>query len=296
VSLTASQQAIRKSGVTAGDMRALCGKDPYGRTAHDVFLHKCGLEPEIDLETEAMRLGHQLEPLIVRETAKKSETKIVRVKRSALTIRHKKFRHHVATPDAWVAAEESEVALIEAKLVGYFSRFDWGKEADEIPDGFRIQVGWQMHVADVSRTYLGALMGSEIRVYPIDRDLDLEGSLVEICDRFHRDHVLTRKPPKVDGSPGSERMLRALYPQSSGLTLKASATANAWAFRFFEAERLLKNHEADREKAKQALMALCGNAGRMVGDGWTLNYPHHNSYPVARRSYVVKPGRRFKLK
>lgn len=295
MSLTDEQHEIRRTGLTAGDMRALVGKDPYGRTAHDVWCHKMRLDTAV-VETEGMSLGNECEPMVVRRTAEKHGLWVLRRDPKLLTMRHPEFAHHIATPDGLLAETRihDPIALAEAKVPGNHSWYEWGEEDDQIPNWALIQVTWQMHVSRIPVCYVGALIPPEVRTYRIELNPELEGVLVEACDQFHRDHIVTSRPPEVDGSAGAARMLKAMYPrQRDGLELKAGPALEQHARAFFDADRAIEQAKAEQELAKQKLLTLVGDAGTVWGDGWRLFYDERTvgEYVVKSKTY-----RHFDLK
>jgi len=272
VPLTAAQRAIRRSGITASDVRALVGEDPYGRTAHDVYVSKVHEEEPL-AESEAMALGNELEPIILRRLARKIGLYLLRRDPDTLTVRHRVHVTHVATPDAFLAmtAVHGVEALGEVKAVGLHNAHDWGPSGEELPDWVTIQATWQAYVADVPLVHVGALIGTDVRVYRVVPDPELVAVLVEAADRHWTDHVVPRLPPPVDGSEGARRMLRARWPRERLDVLRAGAPAEALARRYFEASRSKASAEAAAELARQQLMELVGEHAGIVGDGWRLN-------------------------
>jgi predicted phage-related endonuclease len=306
MSLTADQIAIRKTGITASDIRALAGVDPYGRGPHAVWLDKMGLVGDqsntkaVRAPTEAQSLGDELEPIVVRRLAEKVGLHPLRLEgRFDRTVRHPDHATHIATPDAWLAqsAMHDAEALGEAKVVGFWNRLGWGDPgSDEIPEWCVLQTTWQAYVTRLPLVHVGALIGTELRTFKIPVDVELVGECVEIADRFWTDHVLTKKPPPIDGSEDSEKVLRAIFPKSRALTKKADAKAEDWAFRYFAADKQRKLFEAEQEKARQALMLLTGTCERMTGDGWRLLWKSHDGWHVDAKSYDVAPGRRLDIR
>lgn len=310
MSLTDVQLAIRRTGLTAGDMRAIVAEDPYGRTAHDVWCSKMGLEGAF-VESEAMSIGNEFEAPVLRRLAEKRGLWVLRRDPQLLTMRHPEHAHHIATPDALLAETRlhDPCALGEAKVVGAHAMHEWGEGDDEIPDWTLVQVTWQMHVSRIPVCYVGALCGTMVRTYRVALDTELEGVLVEECDRFHRDHIVTKRPPEVDGSAGSARMLKAMWPRqrdkydidvrkdSLGRHPEADELERQ-ARAYFEAEQRIKVAESDQELAKQRLLKLATDADSVVGDGWRLFYRHRTvaGYAVPGKEYRHFDLREIKAK
>lgn len=314
-SLTKEQLALRRTGITAGDVRALVGCDPYGRGPHDVWLDKLGLsDPSKD--SEAKRLGLETEPIILHHLAEHLEEQTPRLfhvnpgnpsgparlaRLAHHTIVHPKYPQRIATPDAFFADGQGiandVVALGEAKLVGFWNRGDWGASGtDDYPDWAAVQCTWQGHVARLPRVYLGALIGTEVRRYVLDVEPELVEGLAESAAKFWRDYVVTRKPPAVDGSKAAATTLRKIYPRAKGVKKKADARAEKYARKYLETKAELDRVELEHEKAKQALIVLTGSAEELAGDGWRVLHRNRAGYVVSpSQGYTVKAGRRFRM-
>jgi len=293
MSLTNEQIATRRTGLTATDMCVLAaGSDWHGRTVHDVWRAKV-LGQDDYAETEAMAIGSELEPMVIRRTAQRRDLVTI----PGATVRHPDHPTYIATPDAlsFGRREGSPSSLIQAKVVGYFAARSWGEDGtgvESIPEVVFVQCAWELFVTGRPVEYVGALLGTEVRTYMIDRERDGVDELVvglrDIGDRFWRDHVVTKRPPDVDGSEGAKRMLRAIWPRPTAPKLAAPATIEPWVGRYFKAKKILETAEAARDLAQQKIVEACGPHEGMTGDGWRLNYKYRDAVVVpetARRAY-----------
>lgn len=294
--LTEAQLLLRKRLITATDVRVLAGFDPYGLSPHDVWLSKCTNEPSKFEVTEAMEIGNDVEPITLKHLARKRQIALV----PATTIVHPTIRHHGATPDALqpVIGDAVPEYGAEVKAVGFrFSR-EWDPDDPEgFPEWVLPQVAWCMHVAGARRWYVGAIIGTMVGTWVVERaDVqDLTEALVEVADKFYVDHVLTKVPPRLDASDGAYRMIRKLVGEgSNGAMLKASAEAEQAAALYFEAQRELKAAEAKKQEATSRLIATAGEFDGVKGDGWRLLHRAQGSYVVP--SYTVAAQRKFDLR
>jgi predicted phage-related endonuclease len=298
--LTEYQRAIRRTGITATDVRVLAGVDPYGRTPHDVWRAKVLGEEDFE-ETEAMELGHALEPIVVPRLAKKAGLHVLRVDPNEMTLRHPQRESHIATPDAFFAesAFHERHAIGQVKVCGLYSAGHWGSVedgADAVPEPVLVQCAWELYVSRVVIEYVGALIGTQVRAYRIELTPDIaeliEG-LVVVADQFWTDHVLTKQPPALDGSEGARRLLSSLYPRNRGAIIKASPEAEAIAREYFEAKRLRDEAGARLELATQGLTACVGDADGLTGDGWRLLLKTREETAV---NYTRKAYRHFDMR
>lgn len=298
MSLTQRQLEIRRTGITASDIRVLVGEDPYGRTLHDVWRAKVLGETE-PAETEYRRLGNELEPIALRIGAAKRNYHILRRDPETLTVRHRERSAHIATPDAFLAesAFHEPSALGEAKVVGFHNGRDWGDEQEEeIPDWCLVQATWQAYVTAIPVVVVMALVGTEVRTYTIRRNENLVGVLVEQADKFLRDYVTPKRAPAVDGSPGSRRMLRALFPSGGGPVVRATDETELLARQFLEAKREFVHDETKLETLRQLLITACGDASGIVGEGWRLKHELRPQREVTPKPYTVQAYRHFDLR
>jgi predicted phage-related endonuclease len=296
--LTTRQLEIRRSGITATDVRVLSGLDPFGRTPHDIFASKV-LGIENFEETEAIELGMALEPIVIPRLAKKLDLHVLRIDPDLMTIRHKSRETHIATPDAFFAetAFHAPKATGQVKVCGLHNAPFWGGPGDGIdgvPEAVVVQCAWEVYVAGVDVCHVGALLGTEIRPYTIERDASLEdliSALRQVADQFWTDHVLPKVPPTLDGSEGATRMLKALFPKARAKMVKATPEAEQAAEMYFAATGESAAAKERKDLAAQLLIAACGEAEGIAGEGWRLLYGPRKAYTVA--AHEVPEGRRF---
>lgn len=270
--LTAEQLEIRRRGLTATDMVVLAaGTDWHGRTAHDLFASKVYGVESFE-ETEAMSIGTELEPMVLRRAGEKLCLHL----RKGKTIQSTKHPLRIATPDAFgVRARGDGEVLVQAKVVGLQASKAWGETeggVEEIPEAVFVQCAWELDVTDRQVNHVAALVGTEVRTYTIDRARDgvdeLVGQLAELGERFWRDHVVARRPPAVDGSAAAARMLAAIWPRETRPLVRASADAEKIAARYFAANASIKVLEEEKKLAAQQLRVFVEDCEGVKGDGW----------------------------
>ncbi|HTQ48755.1 MAG TPA: YqaJ viral recombinase family protein [Polyangiaceae bacterium] len=306
MSHTKKQLEKRRTGITATDLVALVGASPYGRTAHDVWRSKVLADEATVVESEAMSLGNELEPIVLRRLAARRNLHVLPVDPETLTMRHPKVAHHLATPDALLGPTRLHApeAIAQVKVVGLRAAHEWaddtdGDGAELVPEHVLVQCAWEMYVSHHPVEHVGALIGTEVRAYRLELTppvAQLVEVLVDAADRFWRDHVLANKPPAVDGSDGSARMLRGLFPRSSALVKRASDEVELLAAAYFDARAGVEEAERHLETQKQLLITACGEAGGIVGEGWRLKYELRAGYEVTPKPYKVEPRRAFDLR
>lgn len=318
MSLSPEQLAMRRTGLTASDIVVLSGTVPYkkARTVYDLYLDK--VRPELVRPTEvteAMELGHEVEPAIVARAARKLGVAVVYPQ---TTVRHESIEWAMATPDALIVGntdrvglvpmrlveKESmfEVGLIEAKLVGLHAAPWWDvsyEEADGAgpPDYVFTQAVWQAFVKRLPYVVVAAMIGTEFRLHRIEFDSaaqEYAGALVEVGEKFLVDHVRPKRPPPVDGSASSREMLSALFRRPNQITLKADDEAEQMARAYFAGKRQREEGEQLMDQAKTAMMARMQENYGLKGDGWSAVWGEQKGYHV--EAYDVAPMRKFGIR
>lgn len=286
--LTDEQLAMRRTGLTATDMVKLSGASPWG-SAHDVYADKIGAPSHA--QNGAMRVGNDLEPIVLGWLARDRGITLT----PGTTERHASMPWALATPDANVVVLPSNpqrVAIAEAKVVGLRQAARWSDDAP--PDYVVVQNAWQMLVTGVSLVYVPALIGTELRIYEVHRDADLEGALVELGSRFWTQHVVARKPPTHDGSDGARRMLASVWPRESAGLVSAPSEAEDIARAWLEADRAEKAACAAKERAAQAMKSLLAYREGFVSPNFKVTWRWQKASHVA--AHTREPQRRFVLK
>jgi len=296
--LTEAQIALRKTMITATDARVLAGLDPYGRSLHDIWVSKCLDEPPFE-PTEAMMLGNDIEPVVLKHLARKRGITLV----PSTTVVHPTIAHHGATPDALAPTKDGESPEYgaEVKVTGfrYANEWDVTDEQEGFPEWVLPQIAWGMHCTGAKRWYVGVIIGTTIGTWVVEWSevAELVDALVEVADRFYIDHVVPRKPPRLDDSDGASRMIRAIVGKTSnGVMLKASEEAEAAAKLYFQAKKEMELAAAKKQEAMSNLIAIIGEADGVKGDGWRALHKLQAGYHVDPKPYDVEPMRKFDLR
>jgi predicted phage-related endonuclease len=124
------------------------------------------------------------------------------------------------------------------------------------------------------------LGGDELRIYTLRADLELHSLLLEQSERFHRDHILARVPPPVDGSWSCSEWLRARYPIDRAPVMRADAETERIGRELLAARAAKDTAEAREYAARNALISIMGEAAEVEGDGWRVSYKTTKGRPV----------------
>lgn len=260
--LTPEQIAMRKTGVGSSEIAAVAGLDPY-RRAIDVYAAKLGIAPAFE-GNAFTRWGNKLEEVIAEAYAEERGV----VLSSPGTMRHPEHPVVIATPDRLVHAKKGAPAskVLEIKNVGARMAHLWGAVGDDVPENYLCQVQWEQAASGVHDGDLAALLGgNDLRVFAIPYDGELVGQLIEIGERFYRDHVQAEKPPPVDGSENYGDFLKHRFPRDTRKMLPATADAKQLAADLAEALEDEKRIGEHAEGLKNKLKAIIGDAAGIEG-------------------------------
>lgn len=261
--LSEKQQQVRLSGVGASEVFDVLngGISTYAR--------KVG-EAEAFEGNSLTEFGHRIERTIAEAWADRHAAEGVRVYTPG-TLRHPEHEWALASPDRVVSpaglgrpAREDWRSLLEIKTV-FFSGSEYGEGADEIPERHLVQVQWQLEVVGLEEATLVALVNGDYREYPIRRDRELGGMLLEVVGRFWRENVIARRPPAVDGSVAYTEYLRRRHPRDTAPALPASDQLRDLVAKVREAKAALKVAEDAEGLATNALRAALGDAAGIEG-------------------------------
>ena len=179
----------------------------------------------------------------------------------ATTLRHQSIPHILATPDG--LSSPANDAGVELKLVGSNVAHHW--DDDALPDYVLSQVVVGMAVTGRSRWFVGALIGgTNVRLIEVERNPDLEESIVEACSAFWIDNVLGDEPPEPQSTTERRAWLRARYPGSEFTkAARVDAEEVAEAMRWLAAVKAQRKQLGAAEDVLETM--LCGRVGDEYG-------------------------------
>lgn len=274
MTLSTEQIALRRQGITATDVAALSGCHPY-RTPLNVYLDKTGDAPSF-VASERVRWGNLLEPLIRQDYARRHAVEVI----EPGTLTHADVPWAMATPDGVAVLQGMPVRGLEIKTHTVRIAAEYGAPGtDEVPGYVLVQCVWNLYVAGLDRWDVVAFWDGQPHDFVIERDDELVGQLVEVAERFLRDHVRPGVPPRPDGSEHFTRYLAARHPRDSSSLLDVSGRPDVMLLiSDLRAQReLLASSERCVETATQRLKEIIGDA-----EGITWTEPVAGK-PVARK-------------
>lgn len=266
---------LRQQHIGSSDAAPIQNEDPF-RTATDVYWSKVVELPDVD--QKQFEVGRRLEDVICEWGAH----------RLGVAITRNVFRVSPWADKGIMAATFD--ALVDGKPEAFEAKFssqsdEWGDEGtDEIPTRVILQAQHQMHVGDLTKVYVPALIigyTAEFRMYVVERCEPLMKEIVEANVAFWNNHVLPKVPPDPANAAPPLPYLKKLHrrPQST-IDLKENDTAVPLFDAFERARQLRKDAETKEELAQAAALALLkDNEGAFLADGRTVTYLEQNSAP-----------------
>ncbi len=244
------QKEMRASGVTASEIGAVAGLNPYS-TIYKVWEEKMKLIERPDLsDVAAIQRGKFLERPIMRWTSYTIQ-KWIRPNRE--TVRHPESEIALATPDGYVEESETEASVYEGKSPGVNTYQDW-ELPEEIPDGIPgyviPQVIWQQGVTGLTEqpAVVAALIGGALRIYKIPWDEELWDMLLRKAEWF-MGLVRNGKEPPYDGTSLAAEYVKSRYNQQEVVDL-VEVSDVAWSDKAREFARLKTASKAMGEELK----------------------------------------------
>lgn len=272
----------RRSGIGSSDAAAVLGASPFASPL-SVYTDKLGETGEQE-ETEAMRWGTLLEPVVIAEFGKVTGRPVLR---DGDLVRSNDHPFMLATCDASQTKERwsGVPGVLEIKTSGF------GNWEDGIPRHVWVQIQHQMAVTGKTWGSVAVLLGgNRLKWADVERDdkFIAETLIPELADFWQR--VQDRRPPKPDGSESAREALKALYPDDDGSTVQLPGDLIDLD-REREALRLQrKDMDARLELIDQEIKAAIGGASAGVlasGVTYTHKLQHRKETVLAATSFRV---------
>ncbi|BEI34799.1 YqaJ viral recombinase family protein [Polynucleobacter sp. HIN6] len=255
----------RATFLGGSDIGAILGVSKY-RSAMDVWLEKTGKRMD-HKDSFALRFGSFAEAFIADEYALLTGEHLVEHPEGLV---HPTYSFCVGHIDRFVL-EKKELPLfhsdgrlnakklLECKTANHYSQSDWGEPGtDAIPLPYLCQCLWYLGITNLTEIDVAVLLGgSDLRIYTITRDLELESLLFEKAAFFWTEHVQKDIPPK----PQSMTDCQVLFQRASiGKTLEANSETLDLIRKLKALESQAHAEEEQINTIKQALMETMADA------------------------------------
>lgn len=144
----------------------------------------------------------------------------------------------------------------------------WGETGGGLVPGYAVlQLQWEDLVLRANgyplapTSHLVALVDGDLRVYPVERDEELQAWLLEEAEAWWARHVVARVPPPLDGSETAKEWLRRRFPTDTQPMREATPGEDVMMMNLQAAEAGLATAEQDYEVARQHIEQAIGSAG-----------------------------------
>jgi len=272
---------LRKTGISASEAGAACGLSPY-KTPLDIYLEKTEQLEPVE-ETDAMRLGTALQPVIQSEFVHRTGIKVIV---SPMGLYRSEFHPFMlATPDALLETNE----LGEWKSTTFRRAAELGEqETDDLPAEWVCQCQQQMYVVGLAIVHVAVLLdGRTLKTYQVERNERLIEGIIE-AERELWERIENREIPEPNWEhPRTPQLIRDMYGivDATDTVELSQEMVECW-----NARRVIKHKikelESSAESLKAEVLYEIGNAsgGILPGTGKMVRRKM-----VSRKGYTVEP-------
>ncbi len=261
----------RESGVGASESPAVLGVSTY-TSAFKLWCEKTGNADPDDLSSvECIQWGNLLQTPILTGFTRKTGRECVEHNQFQI-VRDNEYPWLIGTPDGFQTSKEHDgTGVVEIKNVDAAMAREW---KDEPPLAFQVQLQHAMRVTGLEWGSLVALVGGNRLVYfDFDRDERFihEALIPRVKDFW--ECVTEKRPPEVDGSFATARLLARLHSDDDGNTVALPEEATGWLAELKAAKLQIKAAEAVKTLAENRIKAAVGSATfAYAPDGTWLSY------------------------
>jgi len=283
MALSMAQKEFRRRGISASDIPAICGLNPW-KSPIAVYEDKVyPPEPDPPAATVDQERGNELENALLGWMGRRTQVPIFRnTGEQAITFQSRTHELVLATPDGLgfegelpVGFEElreravEAVTVAEVKSPGPGTVYDWIsplEAADGIPEYYLPQVQWQMGALEIEQALIGALVGRDLWVYQIVFYPEMFAALLARAEMFWENHVLKQIPPPVDASPDYASHLARKYPGHASDELRQTTTdVDVAVIKLREANEAIEAWEKEQRLQKNIIKNAIGDAAGIQG-------------------------------
>ena len=279
MTLTAQDKALRLTGIGGSDIGAICGLSRY-RKPIDVWREKRG--EDLYTESEPAIWGTVLEEPIAREYARRHGCRLAGPMQtfvSDVAMWHlmsldrlevtgngddEFYDNHQILPE-----RSSIVRLIEIKTANWYSGHSFGLDgSDDLPMAYLAQVAWYLAGLNISSATVAALINtSDYREFHVERDMELEGYLLERGEAFWK-LVESGTPPEPDGSDSFKRYLQTRFSRTTDIMIPSSPDIEQVAAKLRSVRAVARVVDREQKLLEQQLQNAIGEAdGGETADG-----------------------------
>lgn len=254
--------AARRTGLGGSDASTLVGLNKY-ESRVELWEDKSGHLPLVDEQSEEAEMGSLLEPVVRERFARVHDLEV----RLVGMLRSTRWPWMLTNPDGLC----SDGLGYEGKTCSIFLAHQW--DDGQVADHAELQAQWCMAVTGLPAWHMACLIAGQRNVYRVvERDNDLIGDLIHIGHDLWHNHVLTGRPPAVDGSEACTSFLKHHYPNvllDQAVEIEA-ADRDELLLAKEKTAQAEKDAKHDHDEVKNRVRRLIGDRLRLECDGETV--------------------------
>lgn len=266
MSLSPEQLEIRKKGIGGSEIAAILGLHPFAGPL-DIYLRK--VEDWQSPPNSDMDRGTYLEQGIADWYAARHCDG--RKLDHGVTLVHATRPIAMATPDFFDRFEPEQSRLVSIKAPRRAGDV-WGETGgQQVAEYAVLQLQWEDAVASsgglaiAPTSHLVALVEGDLRVYPIERDLELQAWMLDFAEQWWARHVVARVPPPLDGSDTGTAWLKKRFARDFKPAVPAGIDGEMLLLELQSAEEKAEQAEREAETLRQRLKERIGEASGIEG-------------------------------
>jgi hypothetical protein len=226
-----------------------------------------------DRTTRSMETGKRLERVLFDWAAEDYGAKDAHWSNQSIDVPGREWQR--LTPDGWWS-RLGKPELVDIKKMGAFvdrhgvSGTDQAEPYETLQimsylEALKFMNSPMMPRFDVGRIVVFSMSSEQFRDYHVTYDPEFGAEIVRCCERFWREHVLTRKPPPSDGSTSVREYIEAVHGDELDPYRDATDDEQEMAQRAIALE-------TEAENLRDKLALSIGSARGVKLDGGVIHY------------------------
>lgn len=238
----------RKSGIGGSDVAAVLGASKW-KTPFELWKDKTSDNIVEIEESDIIHFGNVLESVVAAEFARRHGVKVQ--KRNKL-YRHPEHPELIANIDRYIVGGE----ILECKTCSAYASSKFGKDGDDVPEEYYMQIQHYMFVLGAKSAWLAVLIGgNEYRDFHIEYDPEWAEFAAGKCVEFWKNYVVPCIPPP----PSEKDKMAEYYTDICGSSIIAPET-------IIEACDELKNLKAEKKSIENRIENVKFSIERFAGN------------------------------
>ena len=256
----------RSKYIGGSDIGAILGLSRF-RSPLEVWMEKTGKDVW-KLDSLPLRFGSFAEEFVASEYSRATGFSLIHDESIYIHPEHSFMSAHI---DRFVLEHGSPTPtrILECKTANPFASSDWGEVgSDEVPLSYLCQSIWYMAITNINNVDLAVLFGnSDFRIYEIERDLELESTILQKANLFWSEYVAKDTPPPAQSETDCQALFRKSDPNK---TIEAKIETLALTKRLQLLHNEIDIRVEEISTIKQSIMSQMGEAETLTYEGKIL--------------------------